>query len=180
MKLRSYIILVAIFTLSPALLYFGYKLYRDYKIEMAYQESVVPFREAYERSAAYLKEADRIERKYKAMLKADHYGGKTPEETLDMFVDALKKRDYKLAAKYYLPWKQKEAEEDLKDWMEEHTKGFQLFLSVYDKDLIKTEDSALNYLKSVKIMRDPGEKHSYYINMRLNEINNIWKISGFD
>ncbi len=176
MKLKTYILLLAIFVLSPLALYFGYKLYRDYEIEMAYQESVVPFREAYERSAAYLKEADRTERKYEAMLKADHYGGKTPEETLGMFVDALKKRDYKLAAKYYLPWKQKEAERKMKEWINDDSLA--VFLQTYDKRIITTKDRVIGI--AVMVYKYQGYKYPYIIDMQLNEVNNIWKISEFD
>lgn len=34
-------------------------------------------------------------------LRQDTYGGKTPEETLKMFIDALKKDDIELASKYF-------------------------------------------------------------------------------
>lgn len=34
-------------------------------------------------------------------MKADIYGGKTPDETLKMFIDALKKEDIELASKYF-------------------------------------------------------------------------------
>lgn len=39
---------------------------------------------------------------YEAAMKADIYGGKTPEETLSMFIDALRNGDAELAAKYTL------------------------------------------------------------------------------
>src|SRR3989344_8812900 len=38
---------------------------------------------------------------FEAVMRADTYGGKTPQETLDMFIDALKKGDIDLAAKYF-------------------------------------------------------------------------------
>ena len=44
---------------------------------------------------------------------ADTYGGATPEETLQLFVDALKAGDIELAAKYYIPEKQGEVLHDL-------------------------------------------------------------------
>lgn len=47
-------------------------------------------------------QADRLEEQYKN----DTYGGDTPEETLRLFVEALEKKDYSLAAKYYVPEKQ--------------------------------------------------------------------------
>ncbi len=46
---------------------------------------------------AYLKWEDN----YKTALKNDTYGGKTPEETLKMFIEALKKEDVELASKYF-------------------------------------------------------------------------------
>ncbi|MDP3975266.1 MAG: hypothetical protein Q8P88_03220 [Candidatus Jorgensenbacteria bacterium] len=35
------------------------------------------------------------------VLRADTYGGTTPQETLDLFVDALRKGDVELASKYF-------------------------------------------------------------------------------
>lgn len=43
----------------------------------------------------------------------DSYGGDTPEETLRLFVEALKKGDTDLAAKYFVLDKQQEWKEDL-------------------------------------------------------------------
>lgn len=43
----------------------------------------------------------------------DPYGGETPEETLRFFIDALKKGDTDLAAKYFVLDKQEEWREDL-------------------------------------------------------------------
>jgi|SRR3989344_4978474 len=39
---------------------------------------------------------------YEKAMRADTYGGKTPEETLKLFVEALKKEDVELASKYFL------------------------------------------------------------------------------
>ena len=38
---------------------------------------------------------------YKKAMEADVYGGKTPEETLQLFIDDLKKGDVELASKYF-------------------------------------------------------------------------------
>ena len=40
--------------------------------------------------------------KYKQAMTADTYGGKTPQETLDLFVAALEKGDIELASKYFM------------------------------------------------------------------------------
>ncbi|MCX7589835.1 MAG: hypothetical protein N2Z85_02760, partial [Patescibacteria group bacterium] len=39
---------------------------------------------------------------YEKAMKEDTYGGKTPEETLKLFIDALKKEDFDLASKYFV------------------------------------------------------------------------------
>ncbi len=48
----------------------------------------------------YQKGMNAIER-YEKLMRQDTYGGKTPEETLKLFVEALKKEDIELAAKYF-------------------------------------------------------------------------------
>lgn len=55
------------------------------------------------------KEAEAIKKEYAE----DPYGGDTPEETLWLFVDALKKGDTDLAAKYFVLDKQEEWRGDL-------------------------------------------------------------------
>jgi len=42
------------------------------------------------------------EKNYEKAMKEDTYGGKTPEETLKMFIEALKKEDVELASKYFM------------------------------------------------------------------------------
>lgn len=50
-----------------------------------------------------------LERRYTE----DQYGGETPEETLRLFIDALKKGDTDLAAKYFVLDKQKDWKNEL-------------------------------------------------------------------
>ena len=44
---------------------------------------------------------------------ADTIGGKTPQETLDLFIAAVEKGDYELASKYFVIEKQEQWKEDL-------------------------------------------------------------------
>ena len=44
---------------------------------------------------------------------ADKIGGKTPQETLDLFIKAVESGDYELASKYFVVEKQKEWKENL-------------------------------------------------------------------
>jgi len=49
----------------------------------------------------YLKYFD-WQRNYEKAMREDTYGGKTPEETLQMFIEALKREDIELASKYFM------------------------------------------------------------------------------
>ena len=65
----------------------------------------------YQNSPEYQAEmqAEQIKKEYAE----DPYGGDTPEETLGLFVDALKKGDIDLAAKYFVLDRQDQWREDL-------------------------------------------------------------------
>ncbi len=65
---------------------------------------------------------DEIKERNNALLEAmrnDTYGGKTPEETFDLFLIALSNNDYELSAKYYDLSVQDEALENLKNEFQE-------------------------------------------------------------
>lgn len=97
------------------------------------------------------------EEDYKLAL-ADTYGGNTPQETLDMFIEAVEKGDYELASKYFVIPKQEE-------WRNE-------LLEINKADKIDT------FLDPIKIeMHNQGifskDENSYSIYGRL--VINLWK-----
>src|SRR3989344_5273778 len=51
-------------------------------------------------------EAQRLQAQWEKPYREDKYGGKTPEETYDMFLNALRKEDTTLASKYFVVYKQ--------------------------------------------------------------------------
>ncbi|KKQ23010.1 MAG: hypothetical protein US36_C0006G0009 [Candidatus Wolfebacteria bacterium GW2011_GWC1_37_10] len=86
-------VILAVFVLVVG----GYSVWQ--KIDMwRGQKAVQKFAEA-------LKKAEQDDYQ-KAM--ADTYGGKTPQETLQMYIDAVEKGDYELASKYFIGDKQEE------------------------------------------------------------------------
>ena len=93
-----------------------------------------------EADAIYQKEYQKI-LKLKKLYENDHYGGKTPEETLALFVEALKKKDYKLAAKYYVPEKWGQIEGEMKGWVS--SQNAEDFISTYNKHIISKHSSLL-------------------------------------
>jgi len=60
-----------------------------------------------------------LERPYKT----DKIGGQTPEETFDMFIEALKKEDIELASKYFVIKKQDDWEKTLGEYKEANILG---------------------------------------------------------
>ena len=59
---------------------------------------------------------ERLERPYRQ----DKYGGKTPEETFDMFLDALRKEDIDLASKYFVLNKQEQWKKTLEEYKKQN------------------------------------------------------------
>src|SRR6266403_2009295 len=51
---------------------------------------------------SYIKSQEAQQASLEAAYKNDPYGGATPEETLKLFIDALEKKDYALASKYFV------------------------------------------------------------------------------
>lgn len=100
----------------------------------------------------------------------DTYGGETPEETIQLFIDALKKGDTDLAAKYFVIDKQEEWKKDLTQIKEKNLMQFML----QDLDRIelskKTEDEAFFVVTNLK------NKITTQMVIQRNKLNNKWKI----
>lgn len=125
--------------------------------------------------ANYERYQDRQEQ-FDAAMKADTYGGKTPQETLSMFIDALKKGDVDLASKYFLFDKNLSVDKWKKFLLDIATKGN---LSRFASDLEKYDEAKKTF--------DPYYVFLYYnndgtvglqINMQLNSGAHIWKIES--
>lgn len=108
-----------------------------------------------------------------AQYRADTYGGTTPEETLRLFIEALEKKDYILASKYFL--------------VEERAS----FLSeIRDSDKNGFSDEyieVLNYRHVVSVSEDKTgadidfldsqNKQVHFGQMTINPFTDKWKIS---
>lgn len=71
-----------------------------------------------------------------AKYKSDTYGGDTPEETLRLFVEALEKGNFELAAKYYVPERQKDMLKEIRLGAEENTNH--IFVDAYRNGAVKS------------------------------------------
>ena len=80
-----------------------------------------------------MKSYEQAQKDEEARKMADTYGGKTPQETLQMFIDAVEKGDYELASRYFVEKKR----EDEKNKLGE-VKNNDYFISVLKK--VKIDD----------------------------------------
>ncbi|HXF44463.1 MAG TPA: hypothetical protein VNK70_03310 [Candidatus Paceibacterota bacterium] len=80
-----------------------------------------------ERTAEMWRQAE--EKLYQMQL-ADTYGGKTPQETLRMYIEAVEKGDYELASKYFVIEGQEKELNSLKNSPPENTKNVLDFLKI--------------------------------------------------
>ncbi|MEK7067273.1 MAG: hypothetical protein AAB950_00525 [Patescibacteria group bacterium] len=100
---------------------------------------------------------------------ADTYGGSTPEETLQLFVDALKKGDVDLASKYFMV----EEQEKEKTYLQE----------MKDKGLLA---SVIENINKLELTKNNGKEAFFVLANKMNvveiqvilqKISNRWKIS---
>jgi len=117
------------------------------------------------------------ESKYRETLKNDTFGGETPEATLKLFVDALKKGDVDLASKYF--------------WIDESQKNKNGLTDLLNK--VKDENNLLRFATDLEkfskseiisenrhafIYRDADGIIELQLLLRLNEQAKIWKIEN--
>lgn len=103
----------------------------------------------------------------------DVYGGKTPEETFDMYIDALKKGDLELASKYFVVSGQKEELDYLKGRTPNQLQEYAQKLEGLNKVWEFSESSSSNISKVYFALFDGQDIR---IQFSLNELTNVWKI----
>ena len=121
----------------------------------------------------------RQEKAYIEAMTADTYGGKTPQETLDLFVVALRKGDVELASKYFL----------LDEYISRE-KWVAFLNDVKSKKLLdQMADDIAKFAKPLPLTTPDENVFSFglfddngavaiYIDMRLNKYSDLWKIES--
>lgn len=153
-----------IIALAAILGFFGFLVAFDYGLKTYNQWKG-------EQGVENLKKAlEKIEEDAYQKMMADTYGGKTPEETLNMYIDAVEKGDYELASKYLIEENQ---EKELKGLL--NIKSDQKFFQEYLSDIKKAESdgevSGDTFRMKSKIKEGP-----YYFIRFIKYPNGIWKI----
>ncbi len=119
------------------------------------------------------------EKAYIEAMTADTYGGKTPQETLDLFVEALRAGDVELASKYFL------LDENLsrEKWVSrlEDIKNGNLFEVMADDISNRSQPDLENRIDDndfVFVLRKDDGNVGARIDMQLNSFSQIWKIES--
>lgn len=107
--------------------------------------------------------------------KNDTYGGFTPEETLRLFIDALKQGDTDLAAKYFALDKQEEWREDLAG-IKDKGKGL-MDNMIRDLEREKYKNKISDSMVTFSIANDNNEVSLTILVKKVS--NNRWKIEDF-
>ena len=117
--------------------------------------------------------AKKAAREYEALKKLyeeDTYGGKTPEETLALFIDALKKGDTDLAAKYVFIDDQEKVRTDL---LQAQTTGN---LDKAIERILSLRKSKLDKDQAWFVITDENRVVQYSVLLGKNS-NGLWKIT---
>lgn len=120
---------------------------------------------------------------YEKAMREDVYGGKTPEETLQMFIEALKKNDVELASKYFALETNEKSQDYLtrRKW-EEGLKNMKEKNGL-DEMIIKiqnTTSTGYTWDKKGMSYESLGEDGliDVLIEFGLNEYSGVWKIES--
>ena len=110
-----------------------------------------------------------LERQYRE----DPYGGSTPEETLQLFIDALKKGDIELAAKYFIIDGQKERRE----YLEKVKRAGNWKLLVNELSRVNYSKKDFNGLGEIFVFNFYNTEDNTSMTLNIGKLpNGIWKI----
>jgi len=116
------------------------------------------------------------QRNYEKAMREDTYGGKTPEETLQMFIEALKREDIELASKYFML-----------DERGSGQKWIDLLSRVEQENNLQRMVNDIEKYDEAKKTFDPYYLFLYYnedgsvglqITMHFNSYSQVWKIES--
>ncbi len=126
-----------------------------------------------EQYAAY----EQQQKTYEEALAQDTYGGKTPEETLALFIAAIEKEDIDLASKYFI----QDINLSRQKWVDFLTKikdGGNLQRFATDLKNYQEKNETISDSNFAFIYKNDDGTVGLQIDMKLNEQTKIWKIEN--
>jgi hypothetical protein len=120
----------------------------------------------------------KMQRNYEEAMRADTYGGKTPQETLSMFADAIKSGNVDLAVRYLkfddTGKSDRELETGLRKAVQEGKTN--LILQIIREAELDPQSSDNNTAWFVVVGKDGLVEHSVVLS--LNRYTNLWKLEN--
>jgi len=118
------------------------------------------------------------ERNYEKAMREDIYGGKTPEETLQMFIEALKKEDIELASRYFMLDENNKINQKWIDGLKKTKEdgGLEEMINLLYK--AKPDMESRSSEEDFKFAVYENNKLKAYVNLEFNTYSNIWKIES--
>ena len=127
-------------------------------------------------SYQWQKRTDALQEAMIGPYRTDTYGGKTPEETWAMFLDALKKKDVELASKYFEVDKQITQKTKLASLISDN--DLQKMLKLYSSlEKEKSESKVAYYNVRIPLQGAPNGYILSPVVFVLNLYTKVWKIS---
>ncbi len=123
--------------------------------------------------ARALRRQEKLVKEMEEKYRNDTYGGSTPEETLQLFIDALKKGDTDLAARYFIIDKQEEWRADLSKIAERNLLGEMV------RDLERTERGNDISDSNARFVITNSDREVITVINVARSINGKWKIVDF-
>lgn len=118
------------------------------------------------------------EEQYQKAMSEDTYGGKTPQETLDLFIKALRAEDIELASKYFMLNEVGEVDRKWIDYLKNvKDRGLlQQMANDIERDA-RLGNSAYQGDAGFVLFNDDGTV-GVQIDMKLNSMSEVWKIES--
>ncbi len=157
------------------LLVIGGVFVRNKEIEIKFDENgriIVADKKWYEGPVQFAKKVVDLQERLEEMQKLDDFGGATPEETFNAFVEALKNGDTELASRYFVFNKQEQMAEELAVGRENGS--IEIFLEYVDKI-----DNGKEYMEGYyRFTVAENKKAVMSFDLEFNEYTKVWKIES--
>jgi len=149
---------------------------RNKEIKIQFDENgrvIVMDKKWYEGPIQFAKKVVNLQERLEEMKKLDDFGGATPQETMDAFVEALKKGDTELASRYFVFNKQEQMVKELVAGKErDYSKGL---ISILEKE--KKEYKLLENHVRYRTF-DENNIAEFSFDLIFNEYTKVWKIES--
>jgi len=149
---------------------------RNKEIKIQFDENgrvIVMDKKWYESPIQFAKKLVDLQERLEEMKKLDDFGGATPQETMNAFVEALKKGDTELASRYFVFNKQEQMAKEL--MVGKENKILELLIGDLEKEKkeYKLAESHVRYRTF-----DENNIAEFSFDLIFNEYTDVWKLES--